>query len=60
MRKTTYRFDWVNGYTVAKRLSRSFGTIEEASRFAKDKTNADIFRSKGKFKVEWTKLEAKE
>lgn len=56
MRKTVGRFDWVNGYTKYRRLSRSFKTIEEAMQFADGKENADIYKSKGIFKVEWTKI----
>lgn len=54
--KTTYRFDWENGYTKARRLSRSFDTIEEANQFAKGKPNADIYKTKGRYKVEWVKI----
>ena len=56
MRKTTVRFDWESGYTKARRLSRSFETMEEAARFADGKADADIYRSKGKYKVEWLKV----
>lgn len=54
--KTTYRLDWVNGYTKARRLSRSFSTLAEAEAFAKGKKNTEIYRSKGKYKVEWVKI----
>lgn len=56
MRKTTYRFDLENGYTIAKRLSRSFDSLEEAQIFLKNKVNADIYKSKGRYKVEWIKI----
>lgn len=56
MPKTTYRHDWKNGYTIARRLSRSFNTLEEAMRFAKGKTNTDIYVSKGRYKVDWLKI----
>ena len=60
MKKTTHRFDWVNGYTTAKRLSRSFNTIEEAVAFAEGRQAADIYKSKGKYKVEWIKVKGVE
>lgn len=53
MRKTTYRFDWENGYTVCKRCSRSFATLEEANKFADEKPNSEVYISKGRYKVEW-------
>lgn len=55
MKKTTVRFDWESGYTKARRLSRSFETMEEASRFADGKRNAEIYRSNGRYKVEYIK-----
>lgn len=51
--KTTFRFDWENGYTKCRRLSRSFDTLEEAKHFSTGKQNADIYKSKGRYKVEW-------
>lgn len=54
--KTTYRFDWENGFTKARRLSRSFKTLEEAQRFAVNKYCAEIYKSNGMFKVEWIKV----
>ena len=54
--KTTYRFDWVDGYTKARRLSRSFMTLEEALAFAADKRDPEIYKSKGLYKAEWTKV----
>lgn len=56
MRKTTYRFDLENGYTIARRLSRSFDSLEEAREFSKGKVNSDIYKSKGRYKVEWIKV----
>lgn len=56
MRKTTYRFDFENGYTITKRLSRSFDSLEEAQMFSENKMNADIYKSKGRYKVEWIKI----
>ena len=55
MSHTTKRFDWTNGYTIARRLSRSFDTLQEAQEFAKGKLNTEIYRSKGRYKVEWIK-----
>lgn len=55
MKKTTKCFDLGKGYIIVKRLSRSFDTKEEAERFADGKLNTDIYRSKGRFKVEWVK-----
>ena len=55
-KKTTTRFDWEHGYQKARRLSRSFDTLEEARTFAEGKTNTDIYISKGRYKVEWTKI----
>ena len=54
--KTTYRHDWENGYHIVKRLSRSFNTIDEAVKFSEGKQVADIYRSRGRYKVEWTKV----
>ena len=54
--KTTHRFDWQNGFTKCRRLSRSFNTQEQAERFAEGKLNAEIYKSRGKYKVEWIKI----
>ena len=56
MSKTTYRFDWENGYTIVKRLSRSFDSLDEAARFAEGKLDSGIYLSKGRYKVEWIKI----
>ena len=56
MKKTTYRHDWQNGYTKCRRLSRSFDTLEDANNFAEGKQVTDIYRSNGKYKVEWVKI----
>ena len=56
MVKTTYWFDWVNGDQIRRRLSRSFDSLEDAQRFAKNKLNAEIYKSKGRYKVEWLKI----
>lgn len=55
MRKTRGRFDWERGHTIEKTLSRSFDTIQEATAFADGKNATDIYRSKGRYKVEWIK-----
>lgn len=55
MSKTTHRFDWSNGYTTAKRLRRSFDTLEAATAFADGKATIDIYKSKGRYTVEWVK-----
>lgn len=55
MNKTAYRFDWENGYTKSRRLSRSFETREAAEAFAEGKHGTEIYVSKGKYKVEWIK-----
>jgi len=57
MNHTRHRFDWQNGYTKERRLSRSFATLEEAQRFAEGKRTADIYKAHGRFKVEWIKTE---
>lgn len=56
MNKTTYQFDWTTGYTKTRRLSRSFDTLEEATAFAEGKVVVDIYKSKGRYKVEWLKV----
>ena len=55
MKKSVVRFNWEKGYTKVKTLSRSFDTLEEASRFADGKRNAEIYRSNGRYKVEYIK-----
>lgn len=54
--KTIHKWDWVNGYTIERHLSRSFNTLEEAQRFAENKQVIDIYRTKGCYKVEWVKV----
>ena len=54
--KSAYKFDWTNGYTIERKLTRSFDTLEQAQKFAENKRNADIFRSKGRYTVEWLKV----
>ena len=54
MVKTVGLFDWENGYRTRRKLSRSFNTLQEAQKFAETKLNSEIYKSKGKFKVEWT------
>lgn len=56
MNKTVYKFDWGKGYTKRRRLSRSFKSLEDAQKFADGKKNTEIYKSKGMFKVEWTKI----
>ena len=53
--KTLYRYDERRGFIIVKTLSRSFDTIEEARRFAEGKQVTDIYRFKGRFRVEWKK-----
>lgn len=55
--KTTVRFDWRTGYTKRRRLSRSFDTLEKAEAFAVGKNNAEIYKSNGRYKVEWLLVE---
>lgn len=55
MNKTRNGFNWSEGDYKLRRLSRSFDTLEDARRFAEGKEDADIYKSKGKYKVEWTK-----
>ena len=61
--KTLYRHEWEHGDTKARILSRSFPTLEEAERFAKGEHPGcirweviDIYKSKGRYKVEWIKV----
>ena len=57
MRKTTYGFEWgndfPNGHYIRRIFTRSFDTLEAAQRFAEGKDVIDIFRSHGRYKVEW-------
>lgn len=53
--KTKYKFNWKNGAYKEKTLSRSFDTLEEANKFADGKDVVDVYKSKGKIKVEWKK-----
>lgn len=53
--KTRHYFDWTNGYYKSRTLSKSFDTLSDAEKFAKGKDVVDIYRSKGKIKVEWIK-----
>ena len=43
-------------YYIERTLHRSFGTLEDANRFAEGKNVRDIYRSKGKYVVEWIKI----
>lgn len=54
--KTTYKHDWTKGYTKVRRLSRSFDSLEDAKKFSENKVNAEIYKSKGRYKVEWIKV----
>ena len=56
MNKTTHRFNWEDGHTIARMLSRSFDTLEEAKKFAENKLNSEVYQSKGRYKVEWLKI----
>lgn len=56
MKKTTCKFDWQDGYTRCRRLSRSFDTLAAAEKFSEGKMNSEIYVSKGKYKVEWLKV----
>ncbi len=55
MSETRNRFSWLDGWTTEKTLSRSFGTLAEAEAFSRGKNVVDIYRTLGKFKVEWLK-----
>ena len=55
MRKTTHGFDWKVGHYKTRTLSRSFDTLEEAETFSADKKTLDIYKSNGRYKVEWLK-----
>lgn len=52
---TLHRFDWEHGATKARILHRSFASLDAAERFAKGKDVKDIYKSAGKFRVEWIK-----
>lgn len=52
----TYHFDWQNGHTIHKKLTRSFDSLEQANKFAEDKQVIDIYVSGGRYKVEWLKI----
>ena len=54
---TGYHHDWSDGNYKMRRLSRSFDTLEEAQRFAEGKNVTDVYKCKGKYKVEWIKKE---
>ena len=58
--KTLHRFDWERGNYTVIRLSRSFDTLEDAQKFANGKTCVDIYKSKGRYRVEWLKATATE
>ena len=54
--KTIHKFEWGKGYYTVRHLSRSFDALEDAVRFSEGKLNTDIYKSKGRYKVEWTKI----
>ena len=60
MKKTVYRFDWEKGHTKVRTITRSFDSLHEAERFAQEKEVVDIYRSKGRYVVEWRKETANE
>ena len=53
--KTVNGFAWDRGYYTNRTLTRSFDTLEAAQKFAEGKDTQDIYRSKGKYVVEWVK-----
>lgn len=53
--KTRHGFNWQKGAYKEKTLSRSFDTLEEANKFADGKDVVDVYKSRGKIKVEWKK-----
>lgn len=57
MRKTSYSHRFGEPWKKTRLLSRSFDTLEEATRFAEGKKITDIYKSKGRYKVEWLKVE---
>lgn len=54
-RKHKCNFDWKNGHTIHKRLTRSFDSLEQANKFAEGKQVIDIYVCDGRYKVEWLK-----
>lgn len=52
---TRNRFSWSDGWTTERTLSRSFGTLAEAEAFSRGKNVVDIYRTQGKYRVEWLK-----
>ena len=48
-------FNWNDGDYIEKVLSKSFTTLEQAKEFAENKDVVDIYRFKGKYRVEWKK-----
>ena len=40
-------------WSKVRTLSRSFDTLEQAQRFADGKNVVDVYKSRGRFKVEW-------
>lgn len=57
MNKTVSGFSWKLGHYKKRTLSRSFDTLGKAVRFAEGKTVTDIYRSNGRYKVEYIKEE---
>lgn len=57
MNHTIHRFNWTDGHTKERRLTRSFNTLEEARRFSEGKRDTDIFKNRGRYTVEWVKVE---
>lgn len=56
MRKSFTTFSWERGAEKIRRLTRSFDTLSEAERFAANKLNSEIYKSRGKYVVAWTKI----
>ena len=54
--KTTWFVDTDGRHKIRRVLTRSFDTIDDAKRFAEWKDVTDIFRSHGRFTVEWIKV----
>ena len=46
----------IDHHIEQRTLSRSFETLEKAQRFAEGKSVTDIYKSNGRFKVEWKKV----
>ena len=40
---------------MRRELTRSFDTLEAAQKFAEDKADTDIYKSRGRFVVKWVK-----